>query len=107
METQYQEHYIQIRVSANKMLQNLWALATIDSPSVEDVRQYGRLHQRFDRVLNAFDRVLVNDFGICLQCQQQIARIRLQSLPYVELCFECQRSQEGRVDTADASKMLQ
>jgi DnaK suppressor protein len=34
-------------------------------------------------------------FGLCLDCEEPIAGKRLELMPYVELCVECQHAQDG------------
>jgi DnaK suppressor protein len=34
-------------------------------------------------------------FGLCLECEEPISTKRLDLLPYVELCVECQQAQDG------------
>jgi DnaK suppressor protein len=34
-------------------------------------------------------------FGLCAECEEPISLKRLQLMPYVELCVECQQSQDG------------
>jgi DnaK suppressor protein len=34
-------------------------------------------------------------FGLCLECGEPIAAKRLELLPYVELCVECQQTKDG------------
>jgi DnaK suppressor protein len=34
-------------------------------------------------------------FGLCAECEEPIAAKRLDLMPYVELCVECQQSQDG------------
>ena len=34
-------------------------------------------------------------FGLCLECEEPISAKRLDLLPYVELCVECQQAQDG------------
>jgi DnaK suppressor protein len=34
-------------------------------------------------------------FGRCVECDEPIAAKRLELMPYVELCVECQQSQDG------------
>jgi DnaK suppressor protein len=34
-------------------------------------------------------------FGLCAECDEAIAPKRLELLPYVELCVECQQLQDG------------
>jgi len=35
------------------------------------------------------------DFGLCLECEDEIAPRRLDLLPYVELCLECQSKRDA------------
>jgi DnaK suppressor protein len=39
-------------------------------------------------------------FGLCLDCEEPIAPKRLELMPYVELCTECQQSADGPRQTA-------
>ena len=34
-------------------------------------------------------------FGLCIECDEPISDKRLQLMPYVELCVECQQAQDG------------
>ena len=34
-------------------------------------------------------------FGLCSECEEPIAAKRLELMPYVELCVECQQAQDG------------
>jgi DnaK suppressor protein len=34
-------------------------------------------------------------FGLCTECDEPISEKRLQLMPYVELCVECQQAQDG------------
>jgi DnaK suppressor protein len=34
-------------------------------------------------------------FGLCLECDEPIAPKRLDLLPYVELCVDCQQAKDG------------
>jgi DnaK suppressor protein len=46
------------------------------------VRALGRLEQTPD------------DFGLCSECEEPIGK-RLEAMPYVELCVECQQERDG------------
>ena len=39
-----------------------------------------------------------DSFGLCTECDEPIAPKRLELMPYVELCVECQQSQDGPRD---------
>jgi DnaK suppressor protein len=34
-------------------------------------------------------------FGLCVECEEPIATKRLDLMPYVELCVECQQAKDG------------
>ncbi len=34
-------------------------------------------------------------FGLCTECEESISEKRLQLMPYVELCVECQQATDG------------
>ncbi|MES1165586.1 MAG: TraR/DksA family transcriptional regulator [Verrucomicrobiota bacterium] len=34
-------------------------------------------------------------FGLCVECEEPIAAKRLELMPYVELCVECQQGQDS------------
>jgi DnaK suppressor protein len=34
-------------------------------------------------------------FGLCLECEEPISAKRLELVPYVELCVECQQGRDG------------
>ena len=36
-----------------------------------------------------------DEFGLCLSCEEPIPERRLSLMPYVELCVECQRKEDG------------
>jgi DnaK suppressor protein len=36
-----------------------------------------------------------DSFGLCQECDEPIAAKRLQLMPYVELCVDCQQAQDG------------
>ncbi len=54
--------------------------------------QQGTLEQ----VHEALARVSSGSFGLCLECEQPIAKPRLQALPYTAFCIECARKMESR-----------
>ena len=51
------------------------------------------------RLRSAIERVDDGSYGICLECEEQIAPKRLKAIPWAELCISCQ-------DRADASETL-
>ena len=38
-------------------------------------------------------------FGLCVECEEPIATKRLDLMPYVELCVECQQAADGKRPT--------
>jgi RNA polymerase-binding transcription factor len=36
-----------------------------------------------------------DSFGLCAECEEPISARRLELMPYVELCVECQQAQDG------------
>jgi DnaK suppressor protein len=51
------------------------------------------------RLRSAIDRIDDGSYGICLECEEEIARKRLKAIPWAELCISCQ-------ERADVSKPL-
>jgi DnaK suppressor protein len=52
------------------------------------------------RVVAALGRLTESDdadtsFGLCVECEEPIAAKRLDLMPYVELCVECQQAKDG------------
>ena len=49
------------------------------------------------RVTAALERLdqAPESFGLCAECDEPIAPKRLEVMPYVELCVECQQAQDG------------
>jgi DnaK suppressor protein len=54
------------------------------------------------RVVAALGRLTESDdadadttFGLCIECEEPIATKRLDLMPYVELCVECQQAKDG------------
>jgi DnaK suppressor protein len=50
---------------------------------------------RIDRALRKLASA-PEDFGLCEQCEEEIARKRLALMPYAQLCTECQAKREPR-----------
>jgi DnaK suppressor protein len=48
------------------------------------------------RLRSAIDRIDDGSYGICLECEEEIARKRLKAIPWAELCISCQE----RVDVS-------
>jgi DnaK suppressor protein len=46
------------------------------------------------RVTAALARIDDDSFGLCAECEEPISAKRLQLMPYVELCVECQQAHD-------------
>lgn len=49
-----------------------------------------------DQINEAFRRLDAGTYGLCEECEQPIAKPRLQALPYTKHCIECARKMESR-----------
>jgi RNA polymerase-binding protein DksA len=45
--------------------------------------------QLLEQVVAALDRIAVGTFGICQECGREIARQRLDAIPYTSWCIDC------------------
>ena len=41
-------------------------------------------------IRNSLQRIEQDTFGICLHCEQEISRRRLEAVPWAQLCLHCQ-----------------
>lgn len=48
-----------------------------------------------DQVQSALNRIDAGDFGVCEECNELIAKPRLQALPYTRHCITCARKLEN------------
>jgi DnaK suppressor protein len=53
-----------------------------------------RLAERINRLTAALERVDNGTYGICIECGRPIEKARLEAIPEVERCRECQEKQE-------------
>ena len=44
---------------------------------------------------SALERISEGDFGKCVQCEGQIAKARLNAIPYTPVCIKCAERQEN------------
>jgi DnaK suppressor protein len=49
---------------------------------------------RIQDIEEALERIHEDRFGLCEECEQEIALERLRAIPYAPLCVGCKRSQE-------------
>ena len=47
------------------------------------------------RLRLAIERIDYGSYGVCLQCDENIAPKRLSAIPWAELCIECQERADG------------
>lgn len=47
------------------------------------------------KIDEAMRRLQEGTYGICAECGQKIAEVRLRALPFARLCRDCQESEEG------------
>jgi DnaK suppressor protein len=58
-----------------------------------------RIELDFSKVQNvrsALDRIAEGTYGICTECDAEIAPKRLKAVPWALYCLECQNSADGR-----------
>jgi RNA polymerase-binding protein DksA len=64
-----------------------------------------RQHAILDQVEAALDRIDQKTFGRCGNCGQEIARERLDAIPYAALCIRCEEQAEAEgIDVAAGSR---
>ncbi len=49
---------------------------------------------RVIKINNALDRINQNDYGYCLECEEEIGYARLKAQPESPLCLDCQSRRE-------------
>ena len=47
------------------------------------------------RLRSAIERLNDGSYGVCLQCEEDIAPNRLKAIPWAELCIRCQEMADG------------
>jgi len=55
--------------------------------------------ERLRMVNEALDRLEAGDYGICLNCEQPIAKKRLDAVPWARYCIKCQEELASDADT--------
>lgn len=59
------------------------------------------------RIDDALRRVSRGDYGVCAECDRDIAEARLAALPFAELCRDCQESLEQRTGVRPSGGRLE
>ena len=72
---------------------------TYDLASEERDREINLILSDRDRdklqaIENALDRIEEGEYGICQDCEEDIAQARLEALPFTRLCVACQEERE-------------
>ena len=49
------------------------------------------------RLRSAIERLNDGSYGVCLQCEEDIAPKRLRAIPWAELCIRCQEMADRKV----------
>ncbi|MCM2258489.1 MAG: TraR/DksA C4-type zinc finger protein, partial [Vicinamibacteria bacterium] len=49
------------------------------------------------KIDDAIVRLSQGRYGICLECDEEIAAARLKAVPFADLCRDCQQQQEDQV----------
>jgi DnaK suppressor protein len=74
----------------------------VDEIQVNQSREIGfatrdLLIERVNRLVDALDRLREGEYGVCVECGENIAPARLRALPEVRTCVRCQDRLE-RID---------
>lgn len=69
--------------------------AALDSEQSEINSQLAEVESReLASIENALKRIRAGEYGLCEGCGEKIPMARLNALPYVTTCIECQRASE-------------
>lgn len=53
-----------------------------------------RDRDKLQAIENALERIEEGEYGICEDCEEEIAQARLEALPFTRLCVTCQEERE-------------
>jgi DnaK suppressor protein len=56
---------------------------------------------------SAIVRIEDGSYGICVECEEEIAPGRLKAIPWAELCIRCQESAEKRASEKEGSAAVE
>ena len=69
--------------------------AGTDAMEREKAFMYASVEGRKEREIHdALQRIFDGTYGVCENCGQPIARVRLEAVPYVRLCVSCKQKEE-------------
>lgn len=82
----------------------------VDGIQANESRELGfatrtMLVERVNRLADALERLTEGEYGVCVECGEQIAPARLRALPEVQTCVRCQdriERMERRMETVGA-----
>jgi len=60
------------------------------------VRMLDRESAVVRQLRSAIERIKDGSYGLCLECEDEIAPARLKAIPWAELCIHCQGKAEDR-----------
>ena len=59
------------------------------------------------RLRSAIDRIEDGSFGICLQCEEEIAPKRLKAIAWAELCVHCQEEADDLASQRERTTLFE
>jgi DnaK suppressor protein len=60
-------------------MENQELIYTLDREGKEEIRKIGKALERLDH----------GDYGLCVNCGEDISEQRLEALPYADVCIDC------------------
>jgi DnaK suppressor protein len=60
-----------------------------------------RRARQFGQIEAALQRLNTGDFGICVDCDEEIGAKRLQAIPWAERCVACQELHDRKAQSAE------
>jgi DnaK suppressor protein len=58
------------------------------------------------QIRDALARIRDGNYGICLECEEEISEKRLAAVPWTALCLACQHKAELKLGSRDAGELL-
>ena len=67
-----------------------WAEQAIESSGDEVLEEVGDATlEEIEQIKRALQQIAAGKYGICTRCNREIARGRLEALPYATVCVKC------------------
>ena len=78
--------------------QPIGRLSRMDALQQQSMTQASRraAEIRISKIDNALNRIKRDDYGYCLECEEEISFARLQANPEAPFCLDCQSGKEKR-----------